>query len=64
VQRTILEECWKPVFARYLFPTDTGLRRELARYLRFYNRDRAHTGRWTRGQPPWTILGKGKMWNA
>jgi hypothetical protein len=32
VQRTILEECWKPVFARYLFPTDTSLRRELARY--------------------------------
>ena len=62
VQRTILEECWKPVFARYLFPTDTGLRRELDRYLRFYNEDRAHTGRWTRGQTPSAVLGKGKMW--
>lgn len=62
VQRTILDECWKPVFARYLFPTDSGLRRELNRYLRFYNEDRAHTGRWTRGQVPSTVLGKGKMW--
>lgn len=26
VQRTILEECWKPSFARYLIPKYTGLR--------------------------------------
>ncbi len=26
----------------------TGLRRDLARYLDYYNTDRAHTGRWTR----------------
>jgi hypothetical protein len=32
--------------------------RQLAR---FYNEDRAHTGRWTRGQPPLAVLGKGQM---
>ena len=26
VQQTILEECWKPAFARYLIPKQTGLR--------------------------------------
>ena len=64
VQRTILEECWKPVFARYLVPSDTALRRELDRYLRYYNQDRAHTGRWTRGQTPQTVLGKAKIWTS
>ena len=52
VQGTILEECWKPSFARHLIPKQTGLRRDLARYLRYYNTDRAHTGRWTRGRHP------------
>ncbi len=28
VQRTILEECWKPAFARYLIPKYTGLRHD------------------------------------
>ena len=37
VQRTILEECWKPTFARYLIPKYTGLRLDLERYLRYYN---------------------------
>jgi hypothetical protein len=30
VQQTILEECWKPAFARYLIPKQTGLRLEVA----------------------------------
>ena len=34
VQQTILEECWKPAFARYLIPKQTGLRLDLERYLR------------------------------
>ena len=25
VQRTIIEECWKPAFARHAIPTQTGL---------------------------------------
>ena len=29
VQGTILEECWKPSFARHLIPKQTGLRRDL-----------------------------------
>jgi transposase InsO family protein len=52
VQQTILDECWKPAFARYLIPRQTGLRLDLERYLRYYNADRAHTGRWTRGRTP------------
>jgi hypothetical protein len=37
VQQTILDECWKPAFARYLIPKQTGLRLDLERYLRYYN---------------------------
>ena len=36
VQQTILEECWKPAFARYLIPKYTGLRLDLDRYLNYY----------------------------
>ena len=43
VQGTILEECWKPAFARHLIPKQTGLRRNLERYLRYSNsRPRPH----------------------
>jgi hypothetical protein len=35
VQQTILEECWKPAFARYLIPKYTGLRLDLDRYLNY-----------------------------
>jgi transposase InsO family protein len=52
VQQTILEECWKPAFAHYLIPKQTGLRLDLERYLRSYNTERAHTGRWTKGRTP------------
>ena len=62
VQETILDECWKPAFARYLIPKYTGLRLDLERYLRYYDRDRAHTGRYTRGRTPEQVLGKVKMW--
>jgi len=62
VQRTILDECWKPSFARYLVPKYMGLRRELERYLRLYNYDRTHNGRLTRGRIPAQVLGAAKMW--
>ena len=52
VQGTILEECWKPSFARHLIPKQTGLRRDLVLYMDYYNTDRAHTGRWTRDTHP------------
>jgi transposase InsO family protein len=63
VQGTILDECWRPTFARSLVPKYTGLRRDLERYLRYYNTDRAHTGRWTRGRTPDAVLGKNKVWS-
>ena len=62
VQGTILEECWKPCFAHYLTPKQTGLRRELNQYLRYYNTDRAHTGRWNRGRTPEEVIGKGRIY--
>jgi hypothetical protein len=43
VQGTILEECWKPAFARYLIPKQIGLRHDLDRYLRYYTRSRRST---------------------
>jgi transposase InsO family protein len=62
VQRTILEECWKPAFARYLVPKYVGLRRELDRYLLHYNFDRTHNGRLTKGRIPAEVLGAAKMY--
>jgi transposase InsO family protein len=56
LHKTILDECWRPAFARYLQPRLTGLRRELDTYLRFYNHDRVHHGRLTRGQIPADIV--------
>jgi transposase InsO family protein len=61
-QLTVLEECWKPAFARYLIPRYTGLRVDLARFLRLYNTDRPHHGRHTKGRIPIEIIGKEKMW--
>ena len=60
VQRTILEECWRPSFARSLVPRYTALRRDLDAYLGYYNYDRAHTGRHTQGRTPWQVLGARK----
>jgi hypothetical protein len=37
VQRTILEKCWRPSFARSLVPKMGGLARDLVAYLDFYN---------------------------
>jgi transposase len=56
LHKTILDECWRPAFARYMQPRLMGLRRELESYLRFYNCDRIHHGRLTRGQIPADIV--------
>ena len=55
-QLTILEECWRPSFARSLVPKITALRRDLEEYLSYYNLDRAHTGRLTKGRVPGEIV--------
>jgi hypothetical protein len=52
LHRLILEECWRPAFARYLYPRYTGLKRELERYLGHYDFDRVHHGRLTNGRIP------------
>jgi transposase len=56
LHKTILDECWRPAFARYMHPALTGLRRELDSYLSFYNNDRVHHGRLTSGQIPVDII--------
>ncbi|MCA1701657.1 MAG: DDE-type integrase/transposase/recombinase, partial [Actinobacteria bacterium] len=56
LHKTILDECWRPAFARYIYPRLTRLRRELDSYLRFYNFDRVHHGRLTRGRIPADIV--------
>ena len=57
LQQTILEEeCWRPSFARSLVPRLTALARDLKQYLAYYNFDRAHTGRLTRGMVPGEIV--------
>ena len=55
-QLTILEECWRPAFSRSLAPRITALRRDLEEYLDYYNNDRAHTGRLTKGRVPADIV--------
>ncbi len=54
--RTILDECWRPAFARYLHLRFTGLSRELETYLDFFNFDRVHHGRLTRGSIPGELV--------
>jgi transposase InsO family protein len=56
LQLTILEECWRPSFARSLVPKLTALQRDLVDYLDYYNFDRAHTGRLTQGRVPAEIV--------
>jgi transposase InsO family protein len=56
LQRTILEECWRPAFARFLQVRFEGLRRQLATYVGYYNNDRAHTGRITAGRTPAEVV--------
>jgi len=55
-QLTILEECWRPAFARSLAPKVTALRRDLEEYLDEFNFDRPHSGRLTKGRVPGEIV--------
>jgi len=56
LHKTILDECWRPAFARHLYPRYSALSRELDRYLTYYNFDRVHHGRLTRGRIPADIV--------
>ena len=62
VQRTVLGECRKPAFARYLVPKHMGLRRELERYFERCSFERTRDGRLTKGRTPASVLGAAKMW--
>jgi len=56
VQRTILEECWRPSFARAIVPSFHGLRQDLRGYVRYFNFERAHLGRHTKGRTPASLV--------
>jgi transposase InsO family protein len=56
LHKTILDECWRPAFARYIYPSYTGLARDLQTYMTYYNHDRVHNGRLTRGRIPADIV--------
>jgi transposase InsO family protein len=56
LHRLVLEECWRPAFARYLHVRFTGLKRDLERYVDDYNFERVHHGRFTRGRIPADIV--------
>jgi transposase len=56
LHRLILEECWRPAFARSLQIRFTGLARDLAHYLDYYDHERVHHGRLTRGRIPADIV--------
>jgi transposase InsO family protein len=62
LHKTILDECWRPAFVRYLYPRYTGLKRELDTYLSFYNNDRVHHGRLNRDASPQTSSTVPKRW--
>jgi transposase InsO family protein len=64
LHKTILDECWRPAFARYLYPRYTGLRRELDTYLHYYNHDRVHHGRLTCGQIPADLVYRAQKMEA
>jgi transposase InsO family protein len=55
-QLSVLEECWRPAFARSLAPKITALQRDLAEYLDEFNFDRPHDGRLTQGRVPGDIV--------
>lgn len=58
----VLEECWRPAFARSLVPKYTALRRDLERYIASFDFDRAHLGRHTQGRTPAEVVyGSRKM---
>jgi transposase InsO family protein len=56
VQLTILEERWRPAFARSLIPNSSALKHDLDDYLIDDNCHRAHTGRLTQGRVPADIV--------
>jgi transposase InsO family protein len=56
LHRLILEECWRPAFARYLHVRFTGLQRDLKHYIDNYNFDRPHHGHLTQGRIPADIV--------
>ena len=56
LHKTILDECWRPAFARYLHPASPAYAASSTPTSHYYNHDRVHHGRLTRGRIPADIV--------
>ena len=62
VQRTILEECWKPSFARYLVPKYMACGASWRATSSSTTTTARTTDACTKGRTPAEVLGAAKMW--
>ena len=54
--RTILTEFYRITFRKKLYPTLAELQKDLDEWLRYYNEERGHQGRWCYGRTPRTTF--------
>ncbi len=50
--RTMLHEFSRITFRKKIYPTLTALQTDLDEWLRYYNEERVHQGRWCYGRTP------------
>ena len=52
LHRTMLNECYRITFRKKIYTTLTELQTDLDEWLRYYNEERVHQGRWCYGRTP------------
>jgi hypothetical protein len=52
LHKTMLNECYRMTFRKKIYPTLTELQTDLDEWLRYYNEERVHQGRWCYGRTP------------
>jgi hypothetical protein len=52
LHQTMLTECYRMTFRKKIYPTLTELQTDLDEWLRYYNEERVHQGRWCYGRTP------------
>lgn len=56
LHKTVLPACYRIVFRKNLYPSLEALQADLELWLREYNTERPHQGRWWYGRPPMQTL--------